>query len=151
MTTSVENEVAQIHKVGEQIKNDARRCFGPGEWERGDTSAQGDVMFINIGVLPASARPRKNRQLADGNTLGSRHIVTRGDVFECDPSEVANLALAATGQRIPVKYIGPVFTGPALVEHPEHGDQEFTGECVNATVYQRVWDAEQQQERRAVD
>jgi hypothetical protein len=108
----------------------------------GDVSHQGDLMIVGIARLPDSARPRSNRQLADGNTQGSRHVLERGDVFDADALEVLELILEATKCPVAEVYIGPVFISPAEptpddLTHPEHGNQGFPAGQVCAVVYQR--------------
>lgn len=134
------------------VNNDPRLLdtFAPG-----DVSHQGDLILVCLLGLPASAKPRKNRQLADGNTQGSRHILERGDVFDCDASEVVQSIHASTYVSVDAKYVGPVFRSPPNptphdLTHPEHGHQGFAAGCVVAVVYQRNLDAEER-ERRTID
>ena len=99
-------------------------------------------------------KSRSNRQLADGNTQGSRHTLRGGEVFDCDSREVSALVGdACRGVSVDEKYIGPVFRtldGVADVVHPEHGDHYYRGDMIIATVFQRNLDAEEM-ERRVVD
>lgn len=118
----------------------------------GDVSHQGDIMIVGIAALPKSAKPRKERQLADGNTQGSRHVLARGEVFDCSPDEVVAAIRKANGCAVEAQYIGPVFVSPASptandLTHPEHGDQGFPAGQVCAVVYQRNLDAEQRAQR----
>jgi len=129
--------------VAENIINNQTRTFT-------DTPAstrQGDLYFVAISGLPASARPRDDRQLADGNTQGSRHMCKTGSVYNADKDEVAALIHEAMGVEIDTKYIGPVFKGPAYVEHPEHGDHDFQCDSVFAVVVQRSMDADEREQR----
>lgn len=121
-------------------------------FEPGDCAHQGDLIIVGIKQLPTSARPRANRQLAEGSTQGSRHILERGDVFDADPSEVGEMIFAATGCRIEPQYIGPVFVAPPAptehdLTHPEHGHQGFPAGTVCAVVYQRSLDNEEREMR----
>ena len=121
----------------------------------GDVSYQGDIIIVGISTLPKSAKPRINRQLADGDTQGSRHICERGEVFDCDLFEVASLIKDSTGCIIGNKYIGPVFVSPNNpsaddITHPEHGNQGFPAGQVCAVVYQRNLDAENR-EAKVID
>ncbi len=150
MTKTIEKQFDELKRRAERIKNDDLRVFGP-EWSVGDVSAQGDLLIVNIGQLPASATSRRDRQMADGDTMGSRHIVARGRVYDANAEQVAALIAETTKRVVESRFVGPLFTGPALLTHPEHGDQEWAGACVNAVVYQRVWDAEQSSSRLAVD
>lgn len=132
----------------ERIANDAPKfnaAFGVG-----DASHQGDLIIVGIASLPKSAKPRKNRQLADGDTQGSRHIVERGQVFDADAREVGEMIKQATKQTVAEQYIGPVFVSPDEptandVTHPEHGNQGFPAGTVCAVVVQRNLDAEERE------
>lgn len=116
----------------------------------GEVKAQGDLLFVSIAGLPATLKPRKNRQLADGTTQGSRHVAETGHVYDADPAEVAKLIKQATGKAVDARYIGPVIVGPSNITHPEHGHHNYECGCTIATVFQRVLDAEER-EQRAVD
>lgn len=113
---------------------------------------QGDLYFVAIAGLPKSAKPRANRQLADGATQGSRHICTIGNVFDANVSELIKMIRTATGKTIEEQYIGPVFQsvgGRAYIEHPEHGDHDFQCDVTRVTVFQRSLDAEERAARVA--
>ena len=119
-------------------------------FEPGDVCHQGDLIIVAIKALPRSARPRANRQLADGSTQGSRHILERGDVYDAEASEVVELIRSVTSAKVDAKYIGPVFVSPVNptaddLTHPEHGNQGWPAGTVCATVYQRNLDAEQRE------
>jgi len=134
----------------EVIINDASKLHAT--FEPGDVSHQGDLMIVAIKSLPSSAKPRENRQLADGDTQGARHIMTRGDVFDAEASEVAILIEKATGCQVGQQYVGPVFVSPADptcddLSHPEHGSQGFPAGSICAVVYQRSLDQEQREAR----
>lgn len=138
--------------VRERITNDAPKLHEV--FEVGDVAHQGDLIVVRIGVLPKSARPRKDRQLADGSTQGSRHVLERGEAFDADAGEVASLIRQANGARVDSKYVGPVFVSPQAptaddLTHPEHGNQGFPAGAVCAVVYQRNLDAEQREARVA--
>jgi hypothetical protein len=139
----------------ERIANDASKLHAT--FDPGDVSHQGDLIIVSIGTLPRSARPRKNRQLAEGDTQGSRHVLEHGEIFDADPEAVASLILKATEKagcacRVDPRYIGPVFVAPAEptpddLTHPEHGNQGFPAGTVCAVVYQRNLDAEEREQR----
>lgn len=142
----------QVEQVAERedIVNDAPKLFA--DFPVGSVSHQGDVIFVAIASLPKSANPRQNRQVADGGTQGSRHVVDRGDVYDCDAAEVARMIINATKCEVDARYIGPVFVSPAEptehdVTHPEHGHQGFPAGTVIACVFQRNLDAEQREMR----
>lgn len=134
----------------EGIVNDAPKLHAT--FEVGDCAHQGDVIVVRIATLPKSAKPRKNRQLADGTTMGSRHVLERGDVYDADKDEIAKAIKAATKVAVDAKYIGPVFVSPDKptardLNHPEHGPQGFPAGSVCAVVYQRNLDSEEREQR----
>lgn len=136
----------------ESVVNDDPKLFD--DYPPGTVAHQGDLIIVGIPELPKSAKPRKNRQLADGNTQGSRHVLTRGELFDADPAEVAALIKQATksSDLIEAKYLGPVFTAPESptandLEHPEHGNVGFPAGTHCAVVYQKNLDAEEREQR----
>jgi|GEM_PF-2504863 len=134
----------------ERIANDDPKLHAT--FESGDVSHQGDLIIVCIGALPKSARPRKDRQLAEGSTQGSRHVLQRGDLYDAEAGEVADLIRAATTCTVAPLYLGPVFVSPANptaddLTHPEHGAQGFPAGCVCAVVYQRNLDQEEREQR----
>jgi len=134
----------------EAIVNDAPKLHST--FEVGDVAHQGDLTIVRIKKLPAGAKPRASRQLADGDTQGSRHILARGDVFDAPAKQVQASVRQATGLTIPEQYLGPVFVSPAEptaddLTHPEHGNQGFPAGAVCAVVYQRSLDAEEREAR----
>lgn len=118
-------------------------------WMPGDAAHQGDLILICLAALPMSAKVRRNRQMAEGETMGSRHVVAGGEVYDADPKEVAAAISEATkGCVAPTEmYIGPVFSGPCVLEHPQHQHQSFPGETVTACIFQRNQTAEDQEAR----
>ena len=138
----------------EAIVNDEPKLHE--SFEVGDVAHQGDVIIIRIGSLPKSAKPRKNRQLAEGNTPGSRHVLKRGKAYDASKDELCVLIAQATSCDIATDYIGPVFVSPGKptandLTHPEHGNQGFPANAVCAVVYQRSWDQELEKARRVAD
>jgi hypothetical protein len=137
----------------EAIVNDAPKLHSV--FEPGDVSMQGDLAIVCIDRLPLSARPTINRQLATGDTQGSRHVLERGDVYTALPKEVVELIREANGCDIPEYLVGPVFVSPPAptehdLTHPEHGHQGFPASAICAVVYQRNLDQEER-ERRTQD
>lgn len=141
----------KIKEPRERIANDAPKLHAT--FEPGDVAHQGDLIVVCIGKLPKSARPRKDRQLAEGSTQGSRHVLERGDVYDAPASEIADLIRVATGSVIEDSaFLGPVFVSPADptaddLTHPEHGHQGFPAGAVCAVVYQRNLDSEEREQR----
>jgi hypothetical protein len=135
----------------EQIINDSPRTFTEADWPIGSVAHQGDLILVRITSLPKSAKPRKNRQLAEGNTQGSRHIVEGCPVFDCNPEEVVkSIRSVCPKAQIDAKFIGPVFQtfdGRGELTHPEHGNHCYEGDMTIATVIQRNLDAEQREQK----
>lgn len=136
--------------ASEALINDAPRLFE--DFPTGAVSHQGDLIIVAIGSLPKSAKPRANRQLADGDSPGSRHILTRGEVFDADAEEVVSLIKAANGCAVEARYVGPVFRSPENptandLAHSEHGDQGFPAGTICAVVHQRNLDALEREQR----
>lgn len=150
MTTSIQEVLARQSSHAEKMRNDDKRAFTDADFAIGTVLAQGDLYIVAIDGLPKSAKPRKSRQMAEGETQGSRHILVTGDAYDADAKEVARMIHKATGIRVEEQYIGPVFEtdgGCALLEHPEHGDHEYAGRHVGAIVFQRALDAEERAQR----
>jgi hypothetical protein len=141
-------------KTHESIVNDAPRMFSESDFPVGTVAHQGDLILVRIAGLPTSAQRRKDRQLAIGNTQGSRHILKRGVPFDCQAAAVVRaIAEACRGAKIDPQYAGPVFQtkgGIADLTHPEHGNHCYRGDMTIAVVYQRNLDAEER-ERRVLD
>lgn len=139
--------------VQESIVNDAPRTFTEADFPVGTVAHQGDLIFVRLSGMPKGT-PRKVRQLAEGNTQGSRHILAVGDVFDCNPQDVSKMiGTVCKGVSIDARYIGPFFRtsdGIADVVHPEHGDHFYRGDMVIACVIQRSLDSEER-ERRVQD
>lgn len=130
----------------ETIINDLPRTFD--DFPVGSVAHQGDLIFVSINAVPKAAKKRKNRQLADGNTQGSRHILVGGQVWDCDPAIVASdISVACPKARVGTDFIGPVLRGPCEIDHPEHGNHIYTTDAVIAVVYQRNLDAEEREQR----
>lgn len=147
MTTTLTKgrKPAATSPAAEGMINNATKMFD--DFPVGTVSHQGDIIIVSIGFVPAPAEPRTNRQLAEGNTQGSRHVLERGEVFDANRQSVADAINRATKGKATVdpKYIGLVFAGPAYLSHPEHGHQEFPAGCTCAVVYQRKLDAEERE------
>ena len=135
----------------EGIVNDAPRTFTESAFPIGTAAHQGDLVIVRIASLPASAKPRQDRQLAVGNTQGSRHVLKTGSAYNCAAADVANaISAVCPGVTVQADYIGPVFAtqgGAADLLHPEHGDHHYRGDMVMAVVFQRNLDAEEREQR----
>lgn len=155
MTTTSTTRRKTAAKTTEKLVNDAPRTFTDADFPVGTVAHQGDLILVRIAVLPASAKRRANRQMAEGDTQGSRHILKRGTPYDCDTAQVAGcIAAVCKGVNVGADYIGPVFCtsrGVANLVHPEHGNHEYQGDMTIAVVIQRNFDSESQRERRTLD
>lgn len=152
MATTLTTKPTASAPPRESIVNDDPKLHA--DYPPGTVAHQGDLMIVSIHELPRTAKARKNRQLADGETQGSRHVLTRGSLYDADPNEVVQLIKRATGQDVDARYIGPVFVAPVSptendLEHPEHGNQGFPAGSICAVVIQRNLDAEEREQRTA--
>lgn len=161
MTTVLKNEKTQKPasktrtRVPERIINNAPRRFTDADFPIGTVSNQGDLIFVRIpGLEELTPQPRSERQLAVGNTQGSRHVLKTGDVFDCDPAAVsAVIRTVCPRGNVAEQYIGPVFQareGDAEVTHPEHGHHIYERGMTIACVYQRCTNFEGK-EKQVVD
>ena len=81
---------------------------------------QGDIYIHRVPVNHPHGKATKDRQLAHGHSMGSRHIV-KGKV-KC----YAGTTLPTTCKE-PRTFLGPMIEadGPFVIEHPEHAHHEF--------------------------
>lgn len=129
-------EVAQVREVGLMSVGDSLR--------------QGDlyVVFIgdgtNVDEKVFKRLEHVRLQLADGDTQGSRHILSSPEgVVSYDieqPREVINLLKRAGIQVQEPVYFGPAFTldRKTTLTHPEHGDRVL-GPGMYVSIFQRVY------------
>jgi len=109
----------------------------------GDNTRQGDlyIVFIPRDAIGASAKRTENRQLAEGNTQGSRHIM-EGDVEIYTDHGITGdyiKQISNTRNDIPNDLVGPaiVFKGESnRLSHPEHGHKIIPGDLCGVVVYQ---------------
>lgn len=141
--------LAHQASVSEQICSDAPRDLTLGKQ---DVVRQGDIYILPLSKLPPCLKNRASRQLADGDTQGSRHVLA-GDAEMFDPQYTGDVA-AFIGSEYPgvqlrEYQIGPVFLakGPVTVEHPEHGHRTLTEPGAYAVVFQRSLTADDREER----
>ena len=132
MTTQVMNDVQAVADVAEKIKSDERQQF-PAAASVGDFVRQGDVYITLLGGIPKGSTVEKqpSRQLAPGNTQGSRHCL----------SSLSGVEVYRLKDATP--YDGPVLdvSKPVTITHPEHGDWSLP--CgVYGISYQRTEDSE---------
>lgn len=143
----------RVKPAAESMVNDAPRVFDAAGWTVGSAAHQGDVILVRIAGLPAGATPRKNRQVAEGDTQGSRHVLYGGDIYDVPVEAVAAAVKAACPKAdVQPRYCGPVYVTDknTALRHPEHGDHEYAeAGCVVAVVFQRNLDAEMREQRVA--
>lgn len=135
-----DDALSRIQQQAERIKSDAKQQF-PDAASIGDSWRQGDIYITRLNGVPAgSARVEKpDRQLAPGNTQGSRHCLQS---LRCvKVFRVPNAGMLDG----PVLDIGEANT----ITHPEHGDVALQP-GVYGISYQRDLDAEDR-ERRVLD
>jgi len=134
-----------------KIINDDPKTFTDASFPIGSAAHQGDVILVRIKELPHKAVVRQDRQMAIGNTQGSRHILQNGNPFDCNASEVIGaITSVCRGVELQEKYIGPVFQtvqDKASLIHPEHGDHYYEGDMTIACIYQRNLDVEEREQR----
>ena len=108
----------------------------------GDVVRQGDLYLVCLESLPPGQKMA--RQLAPGNTQGSRHVA-EGQCAVYQPSEPAAVAkligTVCRGSEVPHQLIGPLVKchGETTITHPEHGHRILPAGTVWATVYQRAY------------
>lgn len=91
---------------------------------------QGDIYLTRIDKLP-EGKPSKERQLAEGETQGSRHVIT-GDV---------ELVTGVSFGRVNQVLVGPAFkcNGKAELTHPEHGNKILPEGSIWQVTYQQAY------------
>ena len=127
MNATAQYETIKQH--AETIRNDQTHDLRQ-TMEVGDSWAQGDILIRKIEGVPDGSvvASSPDRQLAPGNTQGSRHCLSTLSGVTVHTIPDAN-ALE-----------GPVFTvdDEVTVEHPEHGDVVLGPGCY-AITYQRAY------------
>ena len=95
----------------------------------GDVVRQGDIYLTCISNVKGG-KETKNRQLAPGNTQGSRHILA-GNVTVYEGVSFNQMASVL---------VGPAFkcNSDVTVEHPEHGHKVLPEGTVWQVTYQRA-------------
>ena len=147
-TTKTSKSPRQVRP--ERIVNDLPRTFTEADFPVGSVAHQGDVILVRLAGLPDGAESRNNRQMAIGETRGSRHMLAIGAAFDCPLRNVSQAIGRLTGSSVGEQYIGPVFqtvAGLASLLHPEHGHHHYEGKMTIACVYQRNLDAEEREHR----
>jgi hypothetical protein len=110
----------------------------------GERVRQGDIYLVRVPNSHPHGKVWGNRQVAVGNTVGSRHVAV-GDVevFAGDPAAIAKLFPKFNAEQL-AACCGPVVVSKSAwtLEHPEHPHHEMGQDCEIATyqvTYQ--WDS----------
>lgn len=148
MSEVIEKALQDQDDLAHRIKSDQAKELSLG---RRDVLRQGDLYILKLPGLPTGLKPRKSRQLADGDTQGSRHVLQgQAEVFDADPSDVIALVNKEyRGTELREYMIGPVFrtSGGCVIEHPEHGNRTLADPGCYGVVFQRSLDADGREER----
>lgn len=140
MATAVEKQIAEIAKSAESM--DAAAPAKIGSPSVGDVVRQGDLYLVCLESLPEGVKHK--RQLAPGNSQGSRHIAEGKCSVYWPKSPVAVALLIARASNIdapPTELIGPMVEciGETTIAHPEHGHRILPEGTSWAIVYQRAF------------
>lgn len=145
----VSEQIAAIAKSAESM--DAAKPARIGSPSVGDVVRQGDLYLVCLETLPPGTKSQ--RQLAPGNSQGSRHVA-EGECVVYSPREPQAVAMiigrAVNGADVPVELVGPMVecVGETTITHPEHGHRILPAGTAWAVVYQRAFAEEV---RRALD
>jgi hypothetical protein len=140
-TMTADKAFQSVRRSAEKIQSDAHETVAV--VSSGDVVRQGDVYLIALDVAPKKAAAFVGRQLAPGETQGSRHFA-EGDceLYRPDEAEatqiLARLIPETNGER---QFFGPVIRAHGAVEitHPEHGNRTLPGDGqVYLVTYQRT-------------
>jgi hypothetical protein len=112
-TLTAEKSLGLVQSSAEAIRNDQPQNF-PAAASPGDTWRQGDLYIELLAEVPAGAVPiaKPSKQLAPGETQGSRHIL----------DSLAGVTMYRLAE--PTVLDGPivVLEKTRTLTHPEHGD-----------------------------
>ena len=147
--------IDRILDTVQQINDGRHESLSPGmpftipeSWGVGEAGAQGDLIFVIADQVPDDYKRiqnpiAKDLQLVPGNTKGSRHCLDSFDgVTLYRPRDWSEEGLK--GPHI-------IVTKERVVTHPTHGHWTIPAGRQITFEYPRVWDAEQQRERRNAD
>lgn len=130
MTTTIE-VINTIRDHGLSVADDSLKVIKP---ELYVPNAQGDLNILMLEALPATAvEAVPEAQLAPGTSRGSRHCIREADLPKVKFYRLENATVLH----------GPVleFAGDVVIEHPEHGDQQYPA-GLYAITYQQMHSAE---------
>lgn len=110
--TKVMNQMTELAK---RTADDS--CQTIGSLSEGEHTVQGDVIFWPLTRMPAECKAIKSpsRQLAEGDTKGSRHCIAKDAMPHCQLFSLPR----------PNALQGPIIVSDKniTIEHPEHGNQ----------------------------
>lgn len=131
MQNVIEESLVKLRESVEGL--DAAKTERIGSPSLGDVVRQGDIYLVAIKSLP-SGKKTENRQLAPGNTQGSRHCL-EGKVEIIEKGSL---------DKVPEQLCGPAFkcVGDVTVSHPEHGHKVLPKGTVWQVTYQRAFSEE---------
>ncbi len=141
MTTKIARQIKAIEKSAESMEGKQTQRIGSPSV--GDVVQQGDLHLVCLESLPDGTKTRE-RQLAPGNTQGSRHVA-QGECAVYLPKEPAVVArmigTSVRGAEVPVELIGPIVEciGETTIAHPEHGHFVLPAGTTWAVTYQRAF------------
>lgn len=130
MSTCFDSHLQELRSSVEKFNTEPQKVGSP---SLGDVVRQGDIYLVCIDCLPSKGKDSDNRQLAPGNTQGSRHILS-GDVKIVSGHKTEyHEALS-----------GPAFqcVGDVTVTHPEHTHVVLPKDTCWQVVYQVAYDEE---------
>ena len=155
-TRRVPDTIEEMEDYMRRIAENTDAAVGPGRPERiseaasvGDEAWQGDLGLVVVEGLPPDdyelvVNPtQQDMQLVPGNTQGARHCLDSLDgVTMYRPADWGPESLA-----------GPwlLFSQERQILHPTHGHYTIPAGMAISCTYQRAWDKELQQARRAAD
>ena len=138
--TATENKDSQTRIV--KVLNPESKLNKNGEME---AIRQGDIYITRLDGMPqGNHKLFGSRQLAEGNTKGSRHVIREQSDVKIYSPEGMNINDAGD-------FVGSVLQGPVIdapngfyLEHPDHGDIDMRQGGVFRITYQRTFSHEQE-------
>jgi hypothetical protein len=125
---TAERTFEQIAQHAIEHADDSTRVITP---VVGQYIPQGDVNLLVVSAIPTGMRrvEKPDRQLAPGNTRGSRHCIAE--------AHMAHVEFYEWTDPNPLEGPGLKFLQDTLIEHPEHGDQLWPAGTIVMVGYQR--------------
>ncbi len=141
MATNVAKQIDAVRKSAEKMHAAATERIATAS--AGDVVRQGDLYLVCLkSSLPGKLL--RTRQLAPGDTQGSRHVA-EGDCKIVDPESKAAVSVAIShlvkGADVPQQLVGPIVEchGDTTIAHPEHGDRILPAGSTWGVIYQRAY------------